>query len=307
MSEIDSLRKQLADLEMQFKKYDTKASSNKTSINGGFGKLGSMWSKLYAPNLMIQVTLTGQLALLMLIERVELAGLTVISANTDGIVIKCPKSKEVTLNEIVAGWERDTGFATEETRYRALYSRDVNNYVALKEGGGVKTKGVFADPGVQKNPDNVIVGKAVCDLLDKGVPIGETIVGCTDLRQFLTVQRVTGGAQVALGTRMCDDWRQEGDQWVMRAGNRVIKKKRKSRPGPELITGETRYLGKVVRWYRSTRGVSHIERVTNGNKVPCSDSAMPCMDLPDTFPEDIDHGWYIAEAHKTLREIGALL
>lgn len=283
------------------------AQTLKIVLNGSFGKLGSAYSVLYSPDLLIQVTVTGQLALLMLIERLEGAGIQVVSANTDGIVQKCPAHLDDVRRGIIARWEKDTGLDTEDVGYRALYSRDVNNYIALKEGGGVKTKGVFADPGVQKNPDNVIVGKAVCDLLDKGVPIGETIVGCQDLRQFLTVQRVTGGAQVALGTRMCDDWRQEGDQWVMRAGNRVIKKKRKSRPGPELITGETRYLGKVVRWYRSTRGVSHIERVTNGNKVPCSDSAMPCMDLPDTFPDDIDHGWYIAEAHKTLREIGALL
>ena len=36
--------------------------------------------------MLIQTTVTGQLALLMLIENIELAGFTVVSANTDGIV-----------------------------------------------------------------------------------------------------------------------------------------------------------------------------------------------------------------------------
>jgi DNA polymerase elongation subunit (family B) len=57
----------------------------KIAANGVFGKLGSPWSILYAPHLMVAVTLTGQLALLMLIERAERMGISVVSANTDGV------------------------------------------------------------------------------------------------------------------------------------------------------------------------------------------------------------------------------
>jgi len=66
------------------------ADSLKITINGSFGKLSSPHSVLYSPHLLIQVTITGQLALLMLIEMIELAGIPVVSGNTDGIVIKCP-------------------------------------------------------------------------------------------------------------------------------------------------------------------------------------------------------------------------
>jgi hypothetical protein len=61
----------------------------KIVVNGSFGKFGSKWSKLYAPDLLIQTTVTGQLALLMLIELLEEAGIEVLSANTDGIVTRC--------------------------------------------------------------------------------------------------------------------------------------------------------------------------------------------------------------------------
>lgn len=284
----------------------SKALTLKIVLNGTFGKLGSRYSVLYSPDLMLQVTVTGQLALLMLIERLEGAGIRVVSANTDGVVQVCTPEQDATRRAIIARWEQETGLETEDVGYRALYSRDVNNYVALKEGSGVKTKGVFTPPGVMKNPDNTILSTAVCDFLDRGVPVAETILNCRDLRPFLTVQRVTGGAQVPTSTRLVDDWVQDGDHWRMTAGNRTFKVKRKSRPPAELVTGQAQYLGKVVRWYRSTRGVSHIERVANGAKVPCSDRAMPCMDLPDQFPDDVDHGWYIGEANKMLREIGAL-
>jgi hypothetical protein len=279
----------------------------KIVLNGSYGKLGSRYSVLYAPDLMLQVTITGQLALLMLIERLEGAGIQIVSANTDGIVQSCPVELEPVRRQIIARWEQETGLETEDVGYRGLYSRDVNNYIALKEGGGVKTKGVFTEPGVQKNPDNAILGKAVCEFLDKGVPIAQTIVGCSDIRQFVCVQRVTGGAQIPTRMEWVDDWVEAPERhWTRMNGAKVVCVKRKSRPHPVLVTAEAQYLGKVVRWYRSTRGVSHIEYVKNGNKVPSSDSAMPCMELPDTLPDDIDYDWYIGEANKMLREIGAM-
>ncbi|XSC42720.1 hypothetical protein ACF1BQ_031270 [Bradyrhizobium sp. RDT10] len=108
------------------------SGSLKIVNNGAFGKLDSKWSVLFAPDLMIQVTIGGQLSLLMLIEMVERAGFRVVSANTDGIVILCPTDKEDALAAVIAKWERLTGFETEETEYSALYSRDVNNYIAVK-------------------------------------------------------------------------------------------------------------------------------------------------------------------------------
>src|SRR5205814_10349873 len=61
----------------------------KIALNAAlFGKTGSPWSVLYAPHLMITTTLTGQFALLMLIQRAEAMGICVVSANTDGVVMR---------------------------------------------------------------------------------------------------------------------------------------------------------------------------------------------------------------------------
>lgn len=166
----------------------------KVTINGSFGKFGSKWSVLYSPTLLIQVTVTGQLALLMLIEGMEGVGIQVVSANTDGIVLKCPVDKQQLMYDMVKWWEGATGFTTEETQYAALYSRDVNNYVAIKPDGKVKLKGVFAPTGLMKNPVNAVVVDAVIGHLTKGIPVNDTIRACDDVRRFLTVRTVAGGA-----------------------------------------------------------------------------------------------------------------
>lgn len=166
----------------------------KITINGSFGKFGSKWSKLYSPDLLIQTTVTGQLALLMLIETLESEGISVVSANTDGVVMKCPVNLAPMMEFVVWEWEHTTGFTTEATYYRALYSRDVNNYVAIKRDGSYKSKGAYAPEGLQKNPTNEICTEAVIKYLLDGTPVRETIDNCDDIRKFVTIRQVKGGA-----------------------------------------------------------------------------------------------------------------
>jgi hypothetical protein len=170
------------------------ADALKITINGSFGKFGSKWSKLYSPDLLIQTTVTGQLCLLMLIEALESEGIQVVSANTDGIVIRCPVERAAMMEFIVWEWETATGFETEATYYRALYSRDVNNYIAIKPDGSFKLKGAYAPAGLQKNPTNEICTGAVVKHLVDGTPIEDTIRACRDIRKFVTIRQVKGGA-----------------------------------------------------------------------------------------------------------------
>jgi hypothetical protein len=170
------------------------ADSLKIAINGSFGKLGSPYSKLYAPDLFKQVTITGQLALLMLIEHMEQEGIRVISANTDGIVTRplvCDIGK---LQGIVSVWEALTGYSTEQCEYRSLYSRDVNSYAAIKTDGSVKTKGIFANDGLQKNPSMSIVYSSVIEHLRTGEAI-ESLIRKGSVKDYLTIRTVKGGGE----------------------------------------------------------------------------------------------------------------
>ena len=265
------------------KRWKTIADSLKITINGSFGKLGNKYSTLYAPQLMLQVTITGQLVLLMLIEMLEEAGISVISGNTDGIVSKYHKDRHNDVRVIIAEWEKRTNFKTEETRYSAVYSRDVNSYVAIKTDGGdeearflderlgVKTKGAYCERGsalnsiLSKNPEALVCSDAVVSFLKNGTPVEKTIRECKDIRRFVSVKNVKGGGEK----------------------NGV-------------------YLGKVVRWYYPKGETGHISYVGSGNKVGKTDGARPLMDLPPEFPDDVNYEWYINEAVDMLYDCGGL-
>jgi hypothetical protein len=257
------------DIEAQIIIYIAEDGGLKIAINGTFGKTGNQFSIVFSPEMLVQICLSGQLNLLMLIEDIELAGIPVVSANTDGIVIKCPKDRYDDLVAIIKAWEAATGFETEETRYRGIYSRDINNYIAVKEDGTCKTKGTYCDKGsaqgsvLSKNPEHYICSMAVQAYLADGVPLAHTIDGCRDIRQFVSVRQVKGGAQ------------KDGT-----------------------------YLGKAIRWYYAQGETGTINYVLSGNKVPKSDGARPLMDLPAELPADLDFDRYLAIATDMLFDLG---
>ena len=171
-----------------------KADSMKITINGTFGKTGSPWSILYAPDLMIQVTITGQLSLLMLIDSFDQNGFDVMSGNTDGIVVKCPRGREKAMKTVIERWQRKTGFGMESARYAGLYSRDVNNYIAIGYDGKTKTKGCFEYANRKKNPEYDVCTDALVEYFKNGTPVEDTIQACKDIDKFMSVRRVNGGA-----------------------------------------------------------------------------------------------------------------
>jgi hypothetical protein len=270
--------KTLVERRLQAKKAKNIAIAEclKITINGTFGKTGSPYSFLYAPEMTIQITVGGQLYLLMLIELLELANIFVVSANTDGIVIKCHRSKLEQMNTITKQWESITGFETEETEYEALYSRDVNSYMAIKKDKTAKGKSDYYDPWrgksardgywrFQKNCNRQICVEAIEKLICNNIPIEQTIKECTDITKFISIKNVAGGAHFY-----------------------------------------NNYLGKVVRWayFKNERGT--INYISNNHIVPDTLGAKPLMDLPIDFPTDLDYDWYIKKTISMLEDMAYL-
>jgi hypothetical protein len=143
---------------------------------------------------LLATTLTGQLSLLMLIEELEFNDIPVVSANTDGIVIHPNYGDDVKVDAIVKWWEKRTSFNLEETRYALLASRDVNSYVAVKPDGEVKGRGAYRLSSLRKNVAGDIVIKAVYAFIADRVPLLDTIKNCREIRDFLFIRTVRGGA-----------------------------------------------------------------------------------------------------------------
>ena len=283
----------------------TKSDGKKIVLNGTFGKLFSKYSIMFAPELGIRVTITGQLCILMLIEMLERCGVSVVSANTDGIVTKCPVGFEWLRDSCIAYWQSITGLEMEHSYIKSLYAQSVNSYVAFGMDGKVKRKGFFAESGVVvgtsgAHPDKDICAEACIEYLRSGKRLEETIRACQDIRKFLSIRAVKGG----------------GVYYPKSLGPR------------EKVIDEfgAVYLGKIVRWYYargSEECIHYMEKkptkkqladyinngtpipfVERGAKVAGTQGAIPCMTLPDSFPENVDYEHYLQDAIDMLGTVG---
>jgi hypothetical protein len=263
-----------------------RADGLKITLNGFFGQTSNPHTSAYSPEMFIAITITGQLALLMLIERAWRAGIPAVSGNTDGATFLCPRPLAGLIDggrlfgrglpQITAAWEKATGFDLEFVRYASLHSASVNTYFAIKEDGSVKRKGLYSNPWaddavreqLMKNPNMTICSDAALAFIQKGTPVEQTIRACADIRQFVTVVNVRGG-----GT-----WRGE-------------------------------YLGRVVRFYWAQDGAPILYKIphpTTGNFKQVSNTAgsRPMMDLVEDFPLDLDYERYITDAREIVRDLG---
>ena len=203
----------------------TKNETCKIILNGTFGKLGSNKSSLYSPNLLLNVTLTGQLSLLMLIEQLEANGISVVSANTDGILINTSDINEFALNKIVRNWEERCNFKTTYTRFKDVYKRSVNDYIGITKEGDIKTKGFMQYSSLRSNSIEKICRSAVINYLQKNIMIEDTIYSMSDdIRNFLIFKKSTDGAYYQgqrLGKTVRWYYSTQGDVILKGNGNKV--------------------------------------------------------------------------------------
>lgn len=141
---------------------------------------------------MYKVTINGQLFLLMLIERLEDAGIHVISANTDGIVTIVPKGLEETADNICHWWEKHLGLELEFTSYSKYITEGVNSYLTVKTDGKKKFKGRMNPKmyleDLSKGYNSPIVAKAVTEYFINGTPVMETLRNSKSILDFVVLK-----------------------------------------------------------------------------------------------------------------------
>jgi len=214
------------------------SNSLKLVLNSSFGKMGSMYSKLYAPDVMLQVTITGQLMLLMLIERIEAQGVEVFYANTDGITINCPRNKRDLIETIVFDWELDTGMVMETAEFKSTAIRDVNNFVNITMDNEVKAKGAYAETGLSKGRSVPIVYTAIKQYLRDNTPLETTIHDCKDPNEFLIARNVRGGGVYRgayLGKTVRFYWCVDGDIIAYKTNGNKVPLSDSARPMMDLV------------------------------------------------------------------------
>jgi hypothetical protein len=135
---------ELLQRRLKTKKGTTQNAALKLALNSVFGDSNNGFGPFYDPAYMLSITLNGQLQLLQLIERlVEIPGLELIQANTDGVTVRAPTDQANCIREVAENWSILTGMNLEEKTYKRLFIRDVNNYIGEFTDGTRKRKGAY--------------------------------------------------------------------------------------------------------------------------------------------------------------------
>ena len=170
------------------------AEALKIVINSIYGKFNYSYGDLYDRMCTLRTTINGQLYILMLCEELELNGIPVISANTDGIVVKLYSDKKEDFERITKAWQEYTGLSADSEDYQRYTCRDINNYIAEELDGKVDYKGdlnpYLYKENLQKGYDEPIVAEAVSKFFIEDKPVIETLYECKDVLMFCKTQNI---------------------------------------------------------------------------------------------------------------------
>lgn len=169
-----------------------KADAFKIFINSIFGKFGNKDYWLNDPRAMLRITISGQLVLLMLIEDLELAGIPVLSANTDGALALVQDSQLPIYFEIIENFQNKTNLPVDGSEEFVFFAqRDVNNYFGKMANGKIKQKGEFlTTPDITKGFHQMITAKATIEHLMEGTPIREAVRNHNNIHDFMLTSRI---------------------------------------------------------------------------------------------------------------------
>ena len=272
-------RLELKPLAKKDKKIKGIVGALKLAVNSVYGKSSDMQSWIYDRQLTMFTTITGELSLLMLIEAYELAGIHVISANTDGVTIMVGKDKVDKMHELNKWWMELTSYELERTDYAKIIFSTVNDYLAIKTDGEIKKKGDFlTDFELHKNKSARIVPIALERYYVDGVSVADTIHNHTNIYDFCLRQKAS------------KDFHYEGHS----------------------KDGKTIY-NKLIRYYVSNTGEKLLKvknedsdsTAVDVSQVEAGDWLMTvCNKLKPTHPLDnINHAYYIERAERIIHKI----
>lgn len=257
-------------------KYPRSSSENamlKLALNGVFGDSNNPFSVFYDPLFTMSVTLNGQLLLCMLIEQlIKIKELSIIQVNTDGVTLKCPRSRYDQVTSVCTQWENFTQFFLEYSTYSKMFIKDVNNYLAQKEDGSIKRKGAYEhELEWHQNHSALVVPKIAEQVLVNNVSIRDTVINWPDKLDFMLRTKVPKTSYL-----------------VIEADNQQHKLQNITRYYVSTIGG---YLFKMMPPLKGSDTWRKIS-IEAGRKV------IPCNDLAGVDICDIDYEYYINEVEK---------
>lgn len=182
--------KNIYDERFKLKKLgDSKEYIFKILLNSAYGASKSYYNSLYDPLQANNICINGQLMLTDLITRLK-KHTNLIQSNTDGILFDYTNLNDTM--DILHKWETNYELGLDIIKVKAIYQRDVNNYIIVKDNGKVKCKGIFKNykgEDFQRNSLSIIAIALKKYYIDK-IPIEKTVNNLLDNNNLLPFQLI---------------------------------------------------------------------------------------------------------------------
>ena len=184
--------KELYEQRKQFPKGSAFNAAYKLALNGTYGKSNDKFSVFYDSAFTMSITINGQLLLCALADHlIDIPTVQIIMVNTDGLEYTVHPDHAEEARAICHWWETYTGLQLENVRYKMMFIRDVNNYLAVYESGKVKRKGAYEySLGWHQNAGGLVIPKVAEKVLVEGAPIRETVENWPELMDFMLRTKV---------------------------------------------------------------------------------------------------------------------
>lgn len=293
------------DLYNQRKSFGKKTAENgmlKLALNGTYGKSNDKYSVFYDPQYTMTITINGQLSLLMLADMLlQIEGLKIVQLNTDGITVAIPVDREEEYSRACSDWQKQVKLELEFVDYKAMFIRDVNNYIALKTDDSIKRKGAYQwereELGWHQNQSSLVIPMVAEQIMLKSFEnkIDEHTVDSeiiTMLKQHYEANEINK-FDFLLRTK------------VDRSSRLVLR----------FEDGSEKELQRICRYYPCKTGGKLIKLMPALEKNKTEDGeaedrnlsidaawkVKPCNNMLD-FHGDIDYDYYVSEVRKLLIE-----
>jgi hypothetical protein len=256
----------------------------KQAANIPYGKSNDENSFLYDPLYTLKTTISGQLLLTMLVEKVSMIdNAQILMVNTDGFEVRLHRSKVEEYRGICKEWEELTKLVLEFDEYQKMIILNVNNYTAITTSGKVKHKGLFevdklegSEPAFHKDNSFRVVPLALERFFKDGIPVEETIRTHKDIYDFCGRQKFGRDSKGETHEVAYDE-----------SGNPY-----------ELIVEQQ----KNVRYYISTKGATFVKIYSDKSKELINKGYLVTVFNKYEEREDygIDYQFYIRETYKII-------
>ena len=231
-----------------------------------------------------------------------------IQANTDGLTVRVRREHQHLVEYICDWWQQYTGLELEEAIYSRMMIKDVNNYIAEYEGGGLKRKGAYEyELGWHQNHSALVISKAAEAAMVKGITVEEFIHGHTDMMDFMLRAKIPKSSRLVLNVGGIDHPLQNTTRYYVsndpRGGQLVkimppLKQKMVQMSDGSVVKNTKKERGPLEKkGYVQVGDVFEQDGNYRRTGIDVGWTVTPCNDIKDAiYP--INYDYYIQEAKK---------